>query len=160
VQTPQQLAEICKLVGPGNSPEMVVLALKWLVPVINKGLMEKEMGSNQNLLSLLSVVEHAELDSLTRRNVVTIIYEVTRQITTEQKAIFLLQRYGISKLLVAVKTHAIDSDLKSLIEDLVVKLVSVGKNCLSVNVLFMLAQSSGISDVHPKLCKTAWEALV
>ena len=31
---------------------------------------------------------------------------------------------------------------------------------LSVNVLFMLAQSSGISEVHPKLCRTSWEALV
>ena len=72
----------------------------------------------------------------------------------------LLQRYGISKLLVAIKNHAHDTQLKALLEDLVMKLVATGKNYLSVNVLFMLAQSSGISDVHPNLCKTAWNALV
>lgn len=50
--------------------------------------------------------------------------------------------------------------MKKLVEDLTQKLVSVGKNCLSVNVLFMLAQSGGVSDVHPKLSRTAWAALV
>jgi hypothetical protein len=61
----------------------------------------------------------------------------------------------------AVKNHApYDSELKRLIEDLTQKLVATGKNCLSVNVLFMLAQSTGISDVHPRLCKTSWDALV
>ena len=39
-------------------------------------------------------------------------------------------------------------------------MVVIGKNSLSVNVLFMLAQSSGIADLHPKLCKTSWDALV
>ena len=50
-----------------------------------------------------------------------------------------MQRYGISKLLIAVKNHAHDLELKHLIEDLTQKLISVGKRCLSVNVLFMLA---------------------
>ena len=39
-------------------------------------------------------------------------------------------------------------------------MVATGKNCLSVNVLFMLAQSGGVSDVHPKLSRTSWECLV
>ncbi len=123
--------------------------------------MDWEIGSSQNLLSLISIVEHTDLDQRMRRQLSTVIYEVIRQITTEQKAVFLLQRYGISKLLMAVKNHApYDSELKRLIEDLTQKLVATGKNCLSVNVLFMLAQSTGISDVHPRLCKTSWDALV
>ena len=72
----------------------------------------------------------------------------------------LLQRYGISKLLLAVKNHANDPELKRLVEDLTQKLVATGKNCLSVNVLYMLAQSGGVSDVHPKLSRTSWECLV
>jgi hypothetical protein len=32
-----------------------------------------------------------------------IINEVVRQITTEEKAVAVLQRYGISKLLIAIK---------------------------------------------------------
>ena len=80
--------------------------------------------------------------------------------TSSEKAVTLLQRYGISKLLIAVKNHAHDPDLKRLIEDLTQKLVSVGKNCLSVNVLYMLAQSGGVADVHPRLSRIAWEALV
>lgn len=122
--------------------------------------MESEIGSTQNLLQLISVVEHKNLDSLGQRNATTVLYEVSRQVTTEQKAVFLLQRYGISKLLLAIKEHSANSEMKSLIEDLTTKLVATGRNCLSVNVLFMLAQSSGISDVHPKLCKTSWDALV
>lgn len=62
--------------------------------------------------------------------------------------------------MIAVKNHAHDHELKKLVEDLTQKLVNVGKNCLSVNVLFMLAQSGGVADVHPKLSRTAWEALV
>jgi high-affinity nickel permease len=42
-------------------------------------------------------------------------------------------------LLLAIKSHAADSEMKTLIEDLTQKLVATGKNCLSVNVLFMLA---------------------
>ena len=49
----------------------------------------------------------------------------------------MLQRYGISKLLLAVKNHAPnDNELTRLIEDLTIKLVAAGRNCLSVNVLF------------------------
>lgn len=140
---------------------MVQHALQKLVPVINKGLMEAEVGSPVNLLSLISIVEHTGFDLKTKRQVATVVYEIVRQITTEQKATFLLQRYGISKLLLAIKNHSVDdNELKALIEDLTTKLVSTGKNCLSINVLFMLAQSTGISDVHPKLCRTSWEALV
>lgn len=123
----------------GNTPEMVQLALQKLVPIINKGLMEADIGSTQNLLQLISVVEHTNLDPLGQRNATTVLYEVCRQVTTEQKAILLLQRYGISKLLLAIKSHAADSEMKTLIEDLTQKLVATGKNCLSVNVLFMLA---------------------
>ena len=71
-----------------------------------------------------------------------------------------MQRYGISKLLIAVKNHSHEPELKKLVEDLTQKLVDVGKNYLSVNVLFMLAQSGGVADVHPKLSRTAWSALV
>ena len=35
-----------------------------------------------------------------------------------------------------------------------------GRNCLSINVLFKLAQSGGVAEVHPNLQKSAWEALV
>jgi len=44
-----------------------------------------------------------------------------RQVTTEAKAVFLLQRYGISKLLLGIKNHTIDGnkELAKLIEDLV-----------------------------------------
>ena len=152
---------MCRRVSAGHSPEIVQLALQKLVPLINKGLMEAELGQPVNLLSLISIVEHTGFDLKTKRQVATVVYEVVRQITTEQKATFLLQRYGISKLLLAIKNHAADDpELKALIEDLTTKLVATGRNCLSVNVLFMLAQSTGISDVHPKLCKTSWEALV
>ena len=53
-----------------------------------------------------------------RRLQAKVVYEVIRQVTSEQKAITLLQRYGISKLLIAVKNHAHDTELKRLIEDL------------------------------------------
>ena len=112
------------------------------------------------MLALISVVEHKDLSYETKRLQAKVIYEVIRQITTEQKAIVLLQRYGISKLLIAVRNFGDDPELKRLVEDLTQKLVATGKNCLSVNVLFMLAQSGGVSDVHPKLSRTSWECLV
>jgi hypothetical protein len=52
--------------------------------------MEAEIGTTQNLLSLISVVEHQGFELKTRRNIATVVYEVIRQITSEQKAIFLL----------------------------------------------------------------------
>lgn len=122
--------------------------------------MDWEIGDVSNLTNLISVVEHLDLTKEARHLQAQIVYEVIRQVTSEQKAVTLLQRYGISKLLIAVKNHAHDADLKRLIQDLTQKLVEVGKNCLSVNVLFMLAQSGGVTDVHPKLGRTAWEALV
>jgi hypothetical protein len=57
---------------------MVQLALQKLVPLINKGMMEGEIGTNQNLLQLISVVEHTGLDSLGMRNATAVLYEVSR----------------------------------------------------------------------------------
>ena len=158
--TQSEIPELCKLIAAGNKPDVVTFAMQLLVPVIQKTTMDWELGDVQNLVNLISVVEHLDLSSDARKLQATVVYEVIRQVTSEQKAITLLQRYGISKLLLAVKNHAHDHELKRLIEDLTQKLVEVGKNCLSVNVLFMLAQSGGVSDVHPKLSRTAWSALV
>jgi len=158
--TEKEIPELCKLIAAGNKPEVATYAMQLLVPVIQKTTMDWEIGDSQNLMNLISVVEHLDLLPEARKLQGKIVYEVIRQVTSEQKAITLLQRYGISKLLVAVKQHSYDLELKSLIEDLTQKLVSVGKRCLSVNVLFMLAQSGGVSDVHPRLSRAAWEALV
>ena len=137
--TQNEIPELCKLIAAGNKAEVATFAMQLLVPVIQKTSMDWEIGDIQNLVNLISVVEHLDLGPDARKLQATIIYEVIRQVTSEQKAITLLQRYGISKLLLAVKNHAHDPDLKHLIEDLTQKLVEVGKNCLSVNVLYMLA---------------------
>ena len=113
--------------------------MQLLVPVIQKTTMDWEIGDIQNLVNLVSVVEHMDFTPENRRLQAKIVYEVVRQVTSEQKAVTLLQRYGISKLLIAVKNHSHDAELKKLIEDLTQKLVNVGKNCLSINVLYMLA---------------------
>ncbi len=55
-----------------------------------------------------------------------IIYEIMRQITTEEKALLILSRYGISKLLSAIKLHSEQIEIKKLLEDLVIKLVKSG----------------------------------
>jgi hypothetical protein len=55
-----------------------------------------------------------------------IIYEIMRQITTEEKALLILSRYGISKLLSAIKLHNESIEIKKLLEDLVIKLVKSG----------------------------------
>jgi hypothetical protein len=44
--------------------------------------------------------------------------------------------------------------------DLTEKLISSGKENLSVSILFMLAQNPGVSDIHPKLQELAWSSLV
>ncbi len=44
-----------------------------------------------------------------------IIYEIMRQITTEEKAILILSRYGISKLLQAIKLHEEQAEIKKLL---------------------------------------------
>ena len=80
--------------------------------------MDWEVGDIQNTVNLISVVEHLDFDPDARRLQAKVVYEVIRQITSEQKAITLLQRYGISKLLIAVKNHAHDAELKRLVEDL------------------------------------------
>lgn len=80
--------------------------------------MDWEIGDTQNLVQLVSVVEHLDFSPDARRLQAKIVYEVIRQVTSEQKAITLLQRYGISKLLIAVKNHAHDAELKHLVEDL------------------------------------------
>jgi hypothetical protein len=49
-----------------------------------------------------------------------------RQITTEEKALLILSRYGISKLLSAIKLHNESVEIKKLLEDLVIKLVKSG----------------------------------
>ena len=67
---------------------------------------------------MISVVEHTGLDVKSKSNMATVLHEVTRQITTESKAVFLLQRYGMSKLLVALKNHSSDAELRMLIEEL------------------------------------------
>lgn len=89
--------------------------------------MDWEIGETSNLLNLVSVVEHLDFLPQARRLQAIIVHEVMRQVTSEQKAVTLLQRYGISKLLIAVKNHSHDLELKHLIEDLTQKLISVGK---------------------------------
>ena len=52
--------------------------------------MDWEFGETANLLNLISVVEHTDFNYDTRRLQAKVVYEVIRQITTEQKAITLL----------------------------------------------------------------------
>ena len=89
-----------------------------------------------------------------------IVYEIMRQVTNEEKAVLLLSRYGISKLLQAVKLHRDQSELRTLLEDLVSKLVRTGHRQLSATVLFKMGTSEEVSSIHPKLQQTAWECLV
>ena len=86
----KEIPELCKLVTPENSQEVVTYALQTLVPIITNTSFDWELGEIQNLLALISVVEHKDLPYETKRLQAKVIYEVIRQITTEQKAIVLL----------------------------------------------------------------------
>ena len=57
---------------------------------MSKTTMDWEFGETANLLNLISVVEHTDFNYDTRRLQAKVVYEVIRQITTEQKAITLL----------------------------------------------------------------------
>ena len=126
--------------------------------------MEWEFGRPGNLLFLISIVEHMNLPAGERQLQAKIVYEVVRQITTEEKAAILLQRYGISKILTAIKNlneNAYHDELKHLVEELAIKLIKTGRNILPIQALYAIAQSSGIvKEVHIALQQTAWEALV
>ena len=63
-----------------------------------------------------------------------------------------MQRYGISKILLAIKKHQYsDQNLCTMIEELATKLVVSARSQLSVNVLYMLATSAEVAHLHPKL---------
>ena len=80
-----------------------------------------------------------------------IIYEIMRQIATDEKAIMILSRYGISKWLAGIEKHKDQPELRKLIEDLALKLVKTGHRQLSVTVLFKMATSQEIVSIHPRL---------
>jgi hypothetical protein len=50
-------------------------------------------------------VEYDTSDGVLEDHQQMIIYEIMRQITSEEKAVLVLSRYGISKLLQAIKLH-------------------------------------------------------
>jgi hypothetical protein len=89
-----------------------------------------------------------------------IIYEIMRQITSEEKALLILSRYGLSKLLNAIKLHSEQKEIRRLLEDFVCKLVKSGHRNLSVSVLFKMGTSQDVKQIHPGLQDTAWECLV
>lgn len=88
-----------------------------------------------------------------------IVYEIMRQVTSEEKAVLLLSRYGMSKWLNSIEKHKNTPELKKMLEELVLKLVKVGGKALSVNVLFKIGTSYEIFAIHPKLQDQAWESL-
>ena len=54
---------------------------------------------------LVPAVEYDTSDGVLEDHQQMIIYEIMRQITSEDKAVLVLSRYGISKLLQAIKLH-------------------------------------------------------
>jgi hypothetical protein len=65
-----------------------------------------------------------------------------------------MQKYGVSKLLLACKKGKGQADpyrKHYLTMELTEKLISAGKEHLSVSILFMLASNPGVSDIHPRL---------
>ena len=88
--TEKEIPELCKLIAAGNKPEVVSFAMQILVPVLKKTTMDWEVGNSQNLVNLISVVEHLDLLPQARKLQAQVVYEVIRQITSDQKAITLL----------------------------------------------------------------------
>ena len=76
---------------------------------------------------LVPAVEYDTSDGVLADHQQMIIYEIMRQITSEEKAILILSRYGISKLLQAIKLHEEQAEIKKLVQELVLKLVRVGR---------------------------------
>ena len=111
-----------------------------------------EFGKPENLIRLISVVEHDHLSPDLREVQAMIIAEIIKNvILSEHTALFLLQKYGISKLLAACKKNRTKDNSHRMVMELTEKLVLAGKNSLSVNILFMLASNSGVAEIHPKL---------
>ena len=111
-----------------------------------------EFAKPDNLLRLISVVEHENLAPELREVQAMIIAEIIKNvIMDENKALYLLQKYGISKLLQACKKNRSEDNSHRMVMELTEKLVLAGKNSLSINILFMLASNQGVAEIHPKL---------
>ena len=65
--TERDIPELCKLVAAGNKPQISIFAMQLLVPLIKKTTADWEIGDIQNLLQLISVVEHLDLPPESRR---------------------------------------------------------------------------------------------
>ena len=76
--TQVEIPELCKLIAAGNKPEVATFAMQLLVPVIQKTTMDWEIGDIQNLVHLISVVEHMDLTPAGRKLQNNIVYEVIR----------------------------------------------------------------------------------
>lgn len=63
----------------------------------------------------MPAVEYDTSDGVLADHQQMIIYEIMRQITSEEKAILILSRYGISKLLQAIKLHEEQAEIKKLL---------------------------------------------
>lgn len=90
---------------------------------MHQGQHDWDFGKPQVLLQLLPVVEFVTSDIELADLQSILCNEIVRQITNEEKAILLLSRYGISKLLNAIKNHSADQNMQRLIEQLTVKLI-------------------------------------
>ena len=81
--TEKEIPELCKLIAAGNKPDVAAFAMQVLVPVIQKTTMDWEIGEPQNLVNLISVVEHLDFLPQARHLQAIIVNEVMRQVTSE-----------------------------------------------------------------------------
>ena len=114
---------MCKLLDPRNQPEIIAFGIKSLAAIIHQGSHDWDFGKPQVLLQMLPVVEFASKDVELSDLQTMLINEIVRQITSEDKAVLLLSRYGISRLLNAMKKQESNQINRRLIEQLTTKLL-------------------------------------
>ena len=128
--------------------------------LISEGQFEHEFGKISNLSEMVQIIQHVFADEQHQKLQLIVVNEVVRQITDESKAVLLLQRYGLSKFLFAIKKHKqSNSQLAKLIESFTIKLIEVGRPSLPISVLYMLGTSKEVAQLHPQLQLTAWDGL-